>query len=1089
MSFFDNLFKIENESSVSGLNSELKAIYIYEKFKNLKKSITVVTNSLYEANNMYKSLLNYSKDVLLFPMDDFLTSEALAISPELKITRLETLKEILTGDKKIVITNLMGFLRFLPKHENFIKSIINLKQNQTIDFNEIVNKLDGIGYERQTLVEKTGDFAVRGFVLDIFPLDFPHPIRIELWGDEIDSIRIFDENTQKTKSNIDSIDIFPYNESLVSSSELQHQYEIKKFYEVENISSYFNSDVIYININDIKNEYTKIKEDMFEYNTSKSENNEYMFSFNDLYNSNSICIEDFDNKIFSVQNTKKYISGNIDRITSIEDLKKYIEKNIKNNKTIVICFNNIYEQRKIQDVLDLKNIVVTNENEIFDNKINLIVKSIANGFIFNNLVVISSNQILKRNEKVVYKSNFKMGSKIRDINKLNVGDYVVHSTHGIGRYIGLKTIEKNKIKKDYLAIEYKGGDKLYIPVEKIELITKYSTNDSIVPKINKLGTAEWAKTKLRVKARIENIASELLRLSAIRKSQKGFAFKKDDEMQINFENEFPFEETADQLRVTDEIKKDMESSCPMDRLLCGDVGYGKTEVAFRAVFKAIMSGKQVAYLCPTTLLSNQQYNNAVVRFQNYPVNIALLNRFQSAKKVKEILNDLNDGKIDFVIGTHRLLSDDVKFKDLGLLVIDEEQRFGVKHKEKIKQFKNNIDILTLSATPIPRTLQMSMTGLRSLSLLETPPVNRYPVQTYVLEENDTLIKDAIYKELSRNGQVFMLFNSVENIELEVSHISALIPDAKITFAHGRMDKNELEDVMIKFQNKEYDILICTTIIETGIDIPNVNTLIIIDADRFGLSQLYQIRGRVGRSDRIAYCYLMYKSGKVLSEIANKRLSVIKEFTELGSGFSIAMRDLSIRGAGDILGSEQAGFVDSVGIELYLSMLNEEIEKLKGKKVVEDVKNEQPLVSVETTISDNYVDNTDLKIEIHKKINEIDSYEKLEEIKQELSDRFGHLPDEIIIYMHEQLFENMVKNLCDIKIKQTNNFIEMTFPKEFTKELNISELFYDVSLISNMFRFSSHDDCLIITLDTVKLEKHFIYYLIDLIQVIKKDKIS
>lgn len=1089
MSFFDNLFDIGDESCVQGLNPELKAIYLFERFRKKKNSITIVTNSLYEANKLYKSLSNYTNDVLLFPMDDFLTSEALAVSPELKITRLETLKQCLMSSKKIIITNLMGFLRFLPKRENFEKSIINLKKNKCIDIHELINNLVNIGYEKQTLVEKTGDFAVRGFVLDIFPLDYLSPIRIEFWGDEIESIRVFDENTQKTKDSIEEISIFPYSEALMNTLDIKHHYDLKKYYEVQNISQFLSSEVIYLNINDIKNEYHKIQEEIFEYNSSKGENNEYMFSLDSLFSSNSIYIEDFDNSILSVQNTKKYISGNIDKISSINDLKTYLNNQIKNDKTLIICFNNNFELRKIEEELNLNNCIITNEGQIFEKKINLIVKKIQSGFIFNNYIVISSNDILKKQDKVAYKSSFKMGSKIRDINKLNIGDYVVHSAHGIGRYIGLKTIEQNKLKKDYLAIEYKGGDKLYIPVEKIELITKYSSNGDGAPKINKLGTTEWTKTKIRLKSKIENIASELLRLSAMRKSSKGFAFNKDDENQVNFESEFPFEETPDQLKVTDEIKKDMESLTPMDRLLCGDVGYGKTEVAFRAIFKAILSGKQVAYLCPTTLLSNQHYNNAISRFQNYPINIALLNRFQSHKKIKSILLDLKEGKIDLVIGTHRLLSDDVQFKDIGLLVIDEEQRFGVKHKEKIKQLKNNIDVLTLSATPIPRTLQMSMSGLRSLSLIETPPINRYPVQTYVLEENSTIIKDAVYKELSRNGQVFILFNSVENIEVEVEKISKLIPEAKITFAHGRMDKNELENVMIKFENKEYDILICTTIIETGIDIPNVNTLLIYDADKFGLSQLYQIRGRVGRSDRIAYCYLMYKPGKVLSEVANKRLSVIKEFTELGSGFSIAMRDLSIRGAGDILGSEQAGFIDSVGIELYLSMLNEEIKRLKGVEVNEDIRSDQPLISVETSINDNYVDDEDLKIEIHKKINEIDSKDKFNIVKDELEDRFGRLPEEIIIYMYEQLFENMAKTICDLNIRQTNNFIEITFPKDFTSNLNISELFYDVSKLSNMFRFSSSNDCLKVILDTVKLDKHFIYYLIDLLEVIKKDKID
>ena len=561
---------------------------------------------------------------------------------------------------------------------------------------------------------------------------------------------------------------------------------------------------------------------------------------------------------------------------------------------------------------------------------------------------------------------------------------------------------------------------------------------------------------------------------------------KDDENQVLFESEFPFSETNDQLKATEEIKKDMESIKPMDRLLCGDVGFGKTEVAFRAIFKAILSGKQVAYLCPTTILSSQQYNNAIERFKTFPVRIEILNRFVTTKKTKEILEDLKEGKIDLLIGTHRLLSEDVIFKNLGLLVIDEEQRFGVKHKEQIKQIKNNIDVLTLSATPIPRTLQMSMMGIRNLSLIETPPTNRYPVQTYVLEENNSIIKSAIYKELARNGQVFILYNYVADIENKKNELQKLLPDVKIKFAHGRMNKKELEDVMISFINKEFDVLLCTTIIETGIDIPSANTLIIIDADYFGLSQLYQIRGRVGRSNKIAYCYLMYNKGKSLSDVATKRLNVIKEFTELGSGFSIAMRDLSIRGAGDILGSEQAGFIDTIGIDLYLQMLDEEIKKIKGLPIKEISKqDERPLLDIETTIDDNYVDDTDLKIEIHKKINEIDSYDKLLKIKTEIEDRFGKISDNLLIYMHEEWFEKLAKKLNINQIRQTANFIEITLPKELTDNLNGELFFKEVSSLSRMFRFSKKHENIIVTLDIVKLDKHFIYYLIDLLKILDK----
>ena len=648
----------------------------------------------------------------------------------------------------------------------------------------------------------------------------------------------------------------------------------------------------------------------------------------------------------------------------------------------------------------------------------------------------------------------------------------------------MKTITKNGLNKDYLQLEYKGGDKLYIPVEKIDMISKYSSKEGYEPKLNKLGTSEWTKIKLKAKTRAKDIADKLLKLFALRQMQKGFKFSNDDENQIQFDKEFPYEETSDQLKVWEEIKKDMESPHPMDRLLCGDVGYGKTEIAFRAAFKAILSGKQVALLCPTTILSNQHYQNALERFKSFPVNIRLVNRFITPKKFKETVKDLKEGKVDFVIGTHRLLNDEIVYKDLGLLIFDEEQRFGVTHKEKIKNLKTNIDVLTLSATPIPRTLQMSLSGIRSLSTIETPPNNRYPVQTYVVSYNKKLIKDAIYKELSRNGQVFLLYNRIDSMNSKLEEVKQLVPDAKIVCANGRMNKTELEDIMLKFINHEFDVLLCTTIIETGIDIPNANTLIVIDADKFGLSQLYQLRGRVGRTNKIAYCYLMYDNSRILSEIAHKRLNAIKEFTELGSGLSIARRDLSLRGAGDFLGSEQAGFVDSVGIELFTQMLKQEIDKLKGIEVNEEV-DTQPLIEVDTYIDDNYVKEEELKIEIHKKINEIDSYDKLLSVQKELEDRFGKISDKLLIYMYEEWFESLANKLKIKKVKQTNNTVEMMLNKEILNNINGEQLFLETLKINSNFSFRMLGNNLIITLRIDNLEKHFIYYLIDLLFVIQK----
>ena len=1093
MKFFNNLFDIKDEQVILGLNDELKAIYLYDYYLNKTKLILVVCNTLFEANNMYKSLSNYTDNVLFFPMDDFLTSEALAISPELEITRLETINNLITNNKQIVVTNLMGLLRYLPTKENYEKSIIDLKVNMDYDIKKLESDLYNIGYHLESFVNKTGEYAPRGFVLDIFPLGNIDPIRIEFWGDTIDSIKTFDVDTQLTKSSVDSIKILPITEFITNkdiSSDDRKQKNLIKYESVSNVSGYLdNCTLTYINYDEIEIGYKNLLDDIFNYNTENNldVNTKYMHTLEEIKSNNILFISSFDNNPDNSLISKKYISGNIENFKMSPDkINDSLNIFIKRKKTVIICVKDKYAVNKIIDELNDDLIIFTNLDDIYENKINLVIKNINQGFEFGNYIVISENEFFNKiTNNLIYKSNFKYGTRIKDITKLNVGDYVVHSCYGIGQYKGLKSLNKNGIMKDYLQLEYQGGDKLYIPVEKIELITKYSSNEGIVPKLNKLGGTEWAKTKARIKKKIEDITQDLLKLYAERKRVKGFQFLPDSKEQIEFEKSFPYTETKDQLRAISDIKKDMESIEPMDRLLCGDVGFGKTEVAFRAIYKAILSGKQVAFLCPTTILSNQHFNNAIERFKNTGVNIEVLNRFVNPKKVGNILERLKTGKVDLLIGTHRILSRDVEFKNLGLLVVDEEQRFGVKHKERIKEYKNNIDVLTLSATPIPRTLQMSVAGIRGLSLIETPPVNRYPVQTYVLSESNQIIKEAIYRELSRNGQAFILFNHVEEMESKKREIERIIPDAKIGTIHGKMTKIQIEDVMAQFLNNEFNVLLCTTIIETGIDIPNVNTLIIMDADRFGLSQLYQIRGRVGRSDKIAYCYLMYNKNKILSEIAIKRLDVIKQFTELGSGFNIAMRDLSIRGAGDILGSEQAGFIDSVGIELFLNMLNEEVSKLNGKDVNTNSQNDMPLIDVSTSIDDKYINDVDIKIEIHKKINAIDSYDSLEKIKYEIEDRFGKLSENMLIYMYEELFEKMARKINIERVEQNKNFVKLIFNEEFTNKIKVEEIFIEVSKLSRMFRFSMMGKKLVITLDIVYLDKHFVYYLVDLMDLLLK----
>lgn len=1089
MKLLDNIITNLDGEAIYGLTTELKGLFLYKKFIIENRNILCVTSSIYEANRLFQTISNYTDKVRFFPMDDFLTSEALAISPEFKLTRLDTLNSLLE-DNYIVITNLMGFLRYLPNYNNYKKSFCKIRLNDEVNIDNLVSTLYKIGYKRESIVTMTGEVAVRGFIIDIFPINMDNPIRIEFWGDTVDRISEFDIDTQMSKGRIEEVIISPTTE-FICDKEIDldlKQRELINYTNVSSIINYMDNPIIFFNDRDMVNKsYELLVEEMNDYKETNNMdmNTKFMFDLECSYK-NEINFVSFDNE--SKGNINRYKAFEVENfIGDIKKISDRLDSYIKGKKTVIICLSDRYKVNKLESDLLCYNVVITNINEIIDNKINLVVKKINSGYIINNYVIVSEKELFNKKESgVAYKSNFRMGSKIRDINKLNVGDYIVHVTHGIGIYRGIKTLNKNGLKKDYLMVEYLGGDKLYIPVEKLELINKYSSNEGVSPKINKLGGKEWAKTKLHIQKRIESIAGDLLKLYSEREMAIGFAFNKDTEEQIEFEKNFPYIETEDQLKVTEEIKKDMEKSSPMDRLLCGDVGYGKTEVAFRAIFKAIMSSKQVMLLCPTTILSQQHYKNAIERFKGFDANIELLNRFIPVSKQNRIIKDFSEGKIDLLIGTHRILSDDIKPKNLGLLIIDEEQRFGVRHKEKIKSYKNNIDVLTLSATPIPRTLQMSLAGVRSLSLIETPPVDRYPIQTYVLEENKNVIKDAIYKELSRDGQIFILYNDIATMESKKAELQALVPEARIISGHGRMTKNQLEDVMYKFMNKEYDVLLCTTIIETGIDIPNVNTLIIIDADRYGLSQLYQIRGRVGRSNKIAYTYLMYNKGKVLSDVAQKRLNVIKEFTELGSGFSIAMRDLSIRGAGDILGSEQSGFIDTVGVELFMDMLNDEVNKLKGIETKKKDESMLPLIEVETAIDDKYAEEEDLKIEIHKKINSIDSVDKLNEIKKELEDRFGNLDDNVIIYMYEELFEKQIKELNIKNVNQTKNFIAITFNKELSSKIDGENLFMDVLSLSRKFRFSMKNDELTITLDTVGLDKHFIYYLIDLVEIIKKN---
>ena len=708
-------------------------------------------------------------------------------------------------------------------------------------------------------------------------------------------------------------------------------------------------------------------------------------------------------------------------------------------------------------------------DEVIYPGINLYVGKLASGLelIEEKVVILTAYELFGEvNVSKTKYFRFKDAKTLRNFQELNVGDYVVHDSYGIGQYLGIKTLDVKGYHKDYLYVAYAGDDTLYIPVEQFKMIRKYASADGKVPMIHALGSSKWTKAKQKAKNKIDDIADRLIELYAKRMSSPGFAFSKDNELQIDFENQFGYALTTDQQRSVDEIKLDMEKPQPMDRLLCGDVGFGKTEVALRGAFKAILDHKQVAFLCPTTILSMQHFKTATERFKNFPVEIALLNRFTSSKEKKRILKEVKEGKIDLLIGTHRILSKDVAFNDLGLLVIDEEQRFGVKQKEKIKEYRETIDVLSLSATPIPRTLQMSLMGIRGLSKIDTPPKNRLPVQTYVVEKNNTLIKQVIERELARDGQVFYLYNRTDQIANVAYKISSTVPNAKVAIGHGQMDKNELEDVMLRFMNKEFNVLICTTIIETGIDIPNANTMIVEDADKFGLAQLYQIRGRVGRSERGAYAYLLYKKDKSIQDDALKRLKAIKEFTELGSGYKIAMRDLSIRGSGDILGGKQAGFIDDIGFEMYMKILQDAINVRmhKDEKPEEEVKNLN--VSVDGYIPDDYVESDYEKLELYQRLDKAKTMSELNSLKAEFDDYYGNLPEAILTLIEKRKLEILSHYSIIEDIKDFGKQLEIIFSPNAFETISGDKLFLLANQLFTKPAFKSLDNKI-----TIKINKH------------------
>ena len=1086
--------------NIYGISESGKSYIINGIFEENDNSMVVVTHSDVDAKNLYEDLSFYTTDVFYFPVREVVFYNVDAISGDLRWARLKVIKEILQNErKKIIVTSIDALTSLYTPKEYYLRYSMIIKTGDDIDLKEISKSLLQCGYERVEVVEGKGEFSFRGGILDVFPPTSAYPYRVELFGDEVDSIRTFNTESQRSIEKVEEFSIFPSKEVIVDdecrsravqnineelkkvianvSKENKESVEkikgiVGKNIELLNNTYYFETIDSYLpffyekldSFFDYLQGYTFVVDD-FKRSSGKMESIYYEFNENymsflqrgdilpsqnslllnkgelesKLENSSLITLSSFLNKSDGLFNTvdigfeevtlNKY-NGQLNML--IEDIQ---ERKEKKYKTVILAGTRPRGERLVKTLME-KGIFSTYKDSIDKIEAGEVVITFGNllrGFDYPELElsIISDKDIFgetrrKRSGKAVRKKGV---AKITSFAELKPGDYVVHANHGIGVYKGIKQMAAGGTTRDYLDIVYDKGDKLYVPVDQLDLVQKYIGSEGNSPKINKLGGAEWQKAKAKARKSINEIAQDLVKLYAARATLKGHSFGKDTEWQRQFEDEFPYEETPDQLASLEEIKSDMESDKPMDRLLCGDVGYGKTEVAIRAAFKAVMDGKQVAFLVPTTILADQHYNNFIKRFSDFPIKIDMISRFRTPKQQKATLQALKEGNVDILIGTHRLVSKDIVFKDLGLLIVDEEQRFGVAQKEKIKGMKKNVDVLTLSATPIPRTLNMSLTGVRDISVIETPPEDRYPIQTYVVEQNDQLIRDAILREIGRGGQVYFVYNRVESIDSMANYIRDLVPECKVGIMHGQMTEKELETEMIAFMNKEYDVLVCTTIIETGIDISNVNTMIVHNADKMGLSQLYQLRGRVGRANRIAYAYFIYTKDKILTEVAEKRLKALKDFTELGSGFKIAMRDLEIRGAGNMMGSSQHGHMASIGYDLYCRMLEDTIKLIKGEIENEPIETSVD-IKVDAFIPSSYITDEIQKIEVYKKIAAIENINDFMEIKSELEDRYSSIPDSVYNLMDIAYIKSICKGLYIEDIKETAKELRFKFVKGY-----------------------------------------------------------
>ncbi|HET0841038.1 TPA: transcription-repair coupling factor [Streptococcus pneumoniae] len=1093
---------------ILGLSTSTKALAIASSLEK-EDRIVLLTSTYGEAEGLVSDLISILGEELVYPflVDDAPMVEFLMSSQEKIISRVEALRFLTDSSKKgILVCNIAASRLILPSPNAFKDSIVKISVGEEYDQHAFIHQLKENGYRKVTQVQTQGEFSLRGDILDIFEISQLEPCRIEFFGDEIDGIRSFEVETQLSKENKTELTIFPASDMLLREKDYQRGQSalekqisktlspILKSYLEEILSSFHqkqshadsrkflslcydktwtvfdyiekDTPIFFDDYQKLMNQYEVFERDLAQYFTEELQNSK---AFSDMqYFSDIEQIYKKQSPVTFFSNLQKGL-GNLkfDKIYQFNQypmqeffnqfsfLKEEIERYKKMDYTIILQSSNSMGSKTLEDMLEEYQIKLDSRDKtnICKESVNLIEGNLRHGFHFvdEKILLITEHEIfqkkLKRRFRRQHVSN---AERLKDYNELEKGDYVVHHIHGIGQYLGIETIEIKGIHRDYVSVQYQNGDQISIPVEQIHLLSKYISSDGKAPKLNKLNDGHFKKAKQKVKNQVEDIADDLIKLYSERSQLKGFAFSADDDDQDAFDDAFPYVETDDQLRSIEEIKRDMQASQPMDRLLVGDVGFGKTEVSMRAAFKAVNDHKQVVILVPTTVLAQQHYTNFKERFQNFAVNVDVLSRFRSKKEQTATLEKLKNGQVDILIGTHRVLSKDVVFADLGLMIIDEEQRFGVKHKETLKELKKQVDVLTLTATPIPRTLHMSMLGIRDLSVIETPPTNRYPVQTYVLEKNDSVIRDAVLREMERGGQVYYLYNKVDTIVQKVSELQELIPEASIGYVHGRMSEVQLENTLLDFIEGQYDILVTTTIIETGVDIPNANTLFIENADHMGLSTLYQLRGRVGRSNRIAYAYLMYRPEKSISEVSEKRLEAIKGFTELGSGFKIAMRDLSIRGAGNLLGKSQSGFIDSVGFELYSQLLEEAIAKRNGNANANTRTkgNAELILQIDAYLPDTYISDQRHKIEIYKKIRQIDNRVNYEELQEELIDRFGEYPDVVAYLLEIGLVKSYLDKVFVQRVERKDNKITIQFEK-VTQRLFLAQDYFKALSVTNL----------------------------------------